>query len=186
MLFRSLKNEHKTDVHRIKALIREYYEDINDPNTSKEVKNQLTDDVKEVEKVLDMYLNDFDAFQNNINRIISEEIDAVSPPKKSDESKDEENKDNGNGKEDEGLSESVIVTYFDESKKAYEKLRKLKESLTAAERAEVKKLFGQSTACSFAKDKDGYFCYTHRCRSDSYPAISDIPQKDVNFVRSTA
>ena len=186
MIHNGLKNEHKTDVHRIKALIREYYEDINDPNTSKEVKKQLMDDVKEVEKVLDMYLNDFDAFQNNINRIISEEIDAVSPPKKSDESKDEENKDSGNGKEDEGLSESVIVTYFDESKKAYEKLMKQKESLTTAERAEVKKLFGQSTACSFAKDKDGYFCYTHRCRSDSYPAIADIPQKDVNFVRSTS
>ena len=76
------------------------------------------------------------------------------------------------------------VTFF-ESKKAYEKLIKAKETISSSERTEIRKRFG-STACSFAKDKDGYYCYTHRCRSKSYKTIADIPDKDVKFVSSTA
>ena len=179
MISQSLKDEHKTDVHRIKSLIREYYEDINDPNVPKQVKDQLRDDVKEVEKVLDMYMNSFSEFQNNIYRMISEEIDAVHPLSKSETQEDNKQND---------IKESAVqrLIYFDESKKAYERLKKLKETLTPSEREEVKKMFGQSTQCSFARDKDGYFCYTHRCRSRSYPTIADIPQKDVDFIRSTS
>ena len=169
----SIKNVHKTDIHRIKALIRSYYEDINDPNTPKEVKKQLQDDVKEVELVLDSYLKDFSDFQNNINKIINDEIDKNSPINKSDD---------GNNKEKE-IKESI--TFF-ENRKAYENLIERKNTLTSSERSEVKKIFGNSTKCSFAKDKNGYYCYTHRCRSKSYPSISDIPKKDVEFVRSTS
>ena len=60
-----------------------------------------------------------------------------------------------------------------------------KEPLTTAEYAEVKEKFGSSRGASFAKDKQGYFCYTHRARSKSYPTIKDIPMEKYKFVVST-
>jgi hypothetical protein len=63
--------------------------------------------------------------------------------------------------------------------------KKSKEYLDQGERAEVKSLFGDGLECSFAKDKDGYYCYTHRARSRSYGKISDIPKSDVEFIGST-
>lgn len=73
----AIKDVHKTDVHRIKALIKEYKDDINDPNTPAEVKKQLEADAKEVELVLDQFMNDFSEFQNRINKLISEELDKM-------------------------------------------------------------------------------------------------------------
>lgn len=35
------------------------------------------------------------------------------------------------------------------------------------------------------KDDDGYFCHTHRARSDSYPSVDEIPAKDIKFIEST-
>jgi tRNA nucleotidyltransferase/poly(A) polymerase len=67
----------------------------------------------------------------------------------------------------------------------FAKKKEYKEYLVADERAEVRRRFGD-TQCSFAKDDDGYYCYTHRARSDSYESISDIPQKDVDFIGSTS
>ena len=57
--------------------------------------------------------------------------------------------------------------------------------LTAKERQEVKTKFGDNLECSFARDKDGYYCYTHRARSDSYPSIDKIPKSKVDFIGST-
>lgn len=39
---------------------------------------------------------------------------------------------------------------------------------------------------SVGKDKDGYFAFTHRARSKSYPTEKDIPVKDRLFIGSTA
>lgn len=69
-----LKDEHKTDIHRIRALIKEYDNDINDSNLPKGVKEAMKTDRDELEKVLDMYLNNFSEAQNNINKIILEEL----------------------------------------------------------------------------------------------------------------
>lgn len=69
-----IKDEHKTDIHRIRNLINEYKKDIKDPNIPEPVKKQLQDDLNELEKVLDEYLNNFDDFQNRINRVINEEL----------------------------------------------------------------------------------------------------------------
>ena len=63
------------------------------------------------------------------------------------------------------------------------KLQKIQ--LTPQQRQEKNRLFGQ-TQCSFAKDKDGYFCYTHRARSSSYKTISKIPKGKVDFISSTS
>lgn len=35
------------------------------------------------------------------------------------------------------------------------------------------------------KDKDGFYVYTHRCRSKSYPTPHDIPKGKIEFVGST-
>lgn len=79
MTMSAITDVHKTDVHRIKALIKEYYDDINDPNTPAEIKKQLQADVKEVETILDQFTNDFSDFQNRINKLISDEIDKIKP-----------------------------------------------------------------------------------------------------------
>jgi len=60
-----------------------------------------------------------------------------------------------------------------------------KESLTPDEREQVKSRFGNDLECSFAKDKKGYFCYTHRARSESYESIAKMPKSKVEFIEST-
>lgn len=57
--------------------------------------------------------------------------------------------------------------------------------LNSAERQKVKEEYGE-TECTFAKDKDGYYCHTHRARSKSYPALDKIPKKVVKFIDSTS
>ena len=44
---------------------------------------------------------------------------------------------------------------------------------------------GKTYGCSVGKDKDGYFCYTHRARSKSYETPQKIPIKDLKFIEST-
>lgn len=65
------------------------------------------------------------------------------------------------------------------------RIAKEKEYLTPEEREKVKGKF-QDIQCSFAKDKDGYYCYTHRARSESYPSIDKIPKSAVDFINSTS
>lgn len=70
-----IKDEHKTDIHRIKNLIKEYENDINDKNIPKKVKEQMEEDKKELELILKSYTEDFDEFQNLINQTLIEELD---------------------------------------------------------------------------------------------------------------
>jgi len=57
--------------------------------------------------------------------------------------------------------------------------------LSTNEYEEVNNRFGKNRPCSFAKDKKGYYCYTHRCRSQSYESIDKIPMKVFKFISST-
>jgi len=50
---------------------------------------------------------------------------------------------------------------------------------------QVKKL-GVSDGCSLGSNKDGYYCYTHRTRSKSYPTPIKIPIDKIRFVASTS
>lgn len=84
------------------------------------------------------------------------------------------------------VANSNNESYITESKKAYEKMLKEINAVTQSERNEFYDIFGKSKECSLAKDKDGYYVRTHRCRSKSYKNIKDIPKKDVDFVRSTS
>lgn len=69
--------------------------------------------------------------------------------------------------------------------KIYRLSKSDKEYLTPEEMDQVKDRF-KDIQCSFAKDKDGYYCYTHRARSKSYPTIDDIPESKVDFINSTS
>lgn len=60
-----------------------------------------------------------------------------------------------------------------------------KKPLTTKERQIAKEKFGD-VGCSFAKDKDGYYAYTHRARCSSYPSVDKIPKTRVAFISSTS
>lgn len=92
MTLDALQDVHKTDIHRIRSLIKEYKADINDPTTPPKVKEYLEQDLKELEKVLDLYLNDFSDFQNKVNRAINEEL-VKKEEKRNKEATKEEKKD---------------------------------------------------------------------------------------------
>lgn len=164
---------HKTDIHRIHSLIKEYEADIKNPNVPDQVKQGLKDDLEELKKVLDGYLNHFDEFQARIYKIIDEELSLLES-KSINESIENESYENLDSEE------------FLESKKVWEKMKKEISAVTSSERNEFYKLFGHSLDCSLAKDKNGFYVRTHRCRSKSYKEIKDIPKKDVEFVRSTS
>ena len=70
----SMKSKHRTQLHRVHSLINESKIDLQDPNIPPKVKKDIESDLKELEIILDSYLNDFSAFQNRINRIIHEEL----------------------------------------------------------------------------------------------------------------
>ena len=177
-----INDVHKTDIHRIRNLIKEYKNDLNDPNIPKEVKKQIQNDLDELEKVFNEYLNNFSDMQNRVNKVINEELDKIEVKEESD------NKNKDNSKDDDSKEKAIKegFEYFEESSEAYKKLLEAEKTLNSAERKEVIEKFGHSKKCSFGKDNKGYYCFTHRCRSKSYPTIKDIPMKDVNFVRSTA
>lgn len=44
---------------------------------------------------------------------------------------------------------------------------------------------GVKYGCSIKQDKDGYYAYTHRARSKSYPSPDKIPVKVLKFIDST-
>lgn len=64
------------------------------------------------------------------------------------------------------------------------KNKRTKTPLTTKEREQVRNKFGKP-GCSFAKDGQGVYCYTHRARSKSYPSVSKIPKRIVKFIEST-
>lgn len=166
-----ISDVHKTDIHRIRNLISEYKKDIEDPATPPVVKKQLEEDLLELEKVLDQYLNHKDEFQKRVNNLINDEL------KKLEDEDDKKSNNDKKDKDDKEIKESFES--FDESKKS-------KEPLTKEEYDQVHKKFGKDLACSFAKDNKGYYCYTHRCRSNSYESIDDIPMDKFKFVCSTS
>ena len=73
----SLKGVHKTDVHRIHSLIREYKGELEDPNTPPAVKKNLKSDMEEVEKILDQYMNSYSDLRNRINKLIYDELNRL-------------------------------------------------------------------------------------------------------------
>jgi hypothetical protein len=88
---------HQTDIHRIHNLIREYEKDMKDPNIPANVKDDMKEDMDELKAVLDKYTNEYDNFQNTVNKIIMEELEVKAakeekekPEKTSDEEKNDD------------------------------------------------------------------------------------------------
>lgn len=59
-----------------------------------------------------------------------------------------------------------------------------RQYLNPQEKTKAKEKFGD-VGCTLAKDKQGYYAYTHRARSKSYPSIEKLPKKVVQFIDST-
>lgn len=51
--------------------------------------------------------------------------------------------------------------------------------------AEFKAKTPKSSGVTLAKDKDGFFCYTHRAASKRYKTINAIPKSVIEFIEST-
>lgn len=71
----SIGDVHKTDVHRIHSLIREYEADLKDPTIPERVKKDIREDLEEVKKVLESYLKDRTEFENRVNQLILDELE---------------------------------------------------------------------------------------------------------------
>lgn len=180
-----ISDVHKTDIHRIYNLIREYEKDIADPNIPKPVKKQLQDDLNELKTVLDWHLNKRDKFQNRVNKVIYEELLKADTPKETNTPVDKEKP--VVAPSNESVEDDII--WFDEHGEYFEEGAKKKSEkipLTEEERKQVKARFGDSIECSFARDSKGYFAYTHRARTKSYETIDKLPLQKVEFVRSTS
>jgi len=61
----------------------------------------------------------------------------------------------------------------------------LKLPVSSEDHKEFRAKHGKNTGVSLARDKDGFYVKTHRCRSKSYPRPSAIPNDRVKFVGST-
>lgn len=109
MTMNALKDVHRTDIHRIHSLIREYKNDIEDPNTPPMIKKALQEDLDELVKVLDMYTNNFSEFQNKINKAIDEELTKMESA-----GSESDDKDSKEEQKEEAVKESTDVENFDE------------------------------------------------------------------------
>ena len=57
--------------------------------------------------------------------------------------------------------------------------------VTGKEYEEFRAKHGKNSGVSLARDKDGFYVYTHRARSKSYPSPGAIPKDRVKFIEST-
>lgn len=69
-----VKDEHRTGIHRAYEMIKDYKKDLNDPNIPDKVKENIKNDLQEMEILLDQYVNSFDALSNRLNAIVLEEL----------------------------------------------------------------------------------------------------------------
>jgi hypothetical protein len=179
----SLKGVHKTDMHRAHSLVREYEADLRDPAIPPKVKEAIKQDLDELNKVIDEYLNSADDFSNQLNKIVLEELRKGDPEIPA----PEDIKKISRKKKEAVTTESVesfneCIELFEERSAKVDK--KSLRSLTPEERKIVDERFGE-IGCSIQWNKHGYFAHTHRARSGYYPTLEKLPKKDVDFVSST-
>ena len=74
MMKMMIADEHKTNVHRAYALIKEYEKDLADPKLPKKVKKDIEEDLEELKVVLDKCLNSGDQFRDRVNKLILDEL----------------------------------------------------------------------------------------------------------------
>ena len=76
-----MKGEHRTNVHRIHSLIQESKKDLQDKKLPSVVKKQIQEDIKELELVLDSYLNEGDEFAKRVYNMIYDELNELAESK---------------------------------------------------------------------------------------------------------
>ena len=96
----TLQDEHKTEIHRIHALIREYKKDIEDKTLPKDVKKKMEDDLAELEAVYNSYTDDFDNFYKRCIEMMKEQLIKTDEAEAKKEAKE-------NKKKEESVTESV-------------------------------------------------------------------------------
>ena len=74
MTMRSIRDVHKTELHRIYALLKEYEADLKDSTIPAQTKKALREDMMGLRDVLNEYLNNFSDMQKRINRAMNEEL----------------------------------------------------------------------------------------------------------------
>lgn len=72
-----INDVHKTDIHRLRAMIKEMKKDLDDPNIPDKVKEQMKEDIHEIELVIDEYCNNRSEFRNRVNKMINDELIAA-------------------------------------------------------------------------------------------------------------
>jgi hypothetical protein len=117
--------------------MREYKADINDPTTPKMVKKALQQDLDELDKVLDLYLNNFSDFQNKVNQMINEDI-TVKEGKLTVEPIKESYDDYGEEFTEDRAWKNKMMDYEKEYNKNWEKVRKLKRMKKSTDSEKVK------------------------------------------------
>ena len=178
----SLKGVHKTDMHRAHSLVKEYEADLKDPNIPAKVKEGIREDLNELNKVIDEYLNSSDDFSNQLNKVIYDELKKMDP---------EISKESKSDKKETGKAaltvESILMAECIDSKYFGEKMNltlvdeATLRRLTDAEAKKAAELFGR-VRCTFMHDKHGYFAVNNRARTSFYAKLEDIPTEKVRFV----
>ena len=64
-------------------------------------------------------------------------------------------------------------------------MSKRKNSVVVAKTKEFLAKTSKARGVTLAKDKDGYFVYTHRAMSKHYKSINSIPKSVIEFIEST-
>ena len=78
---------------------------------------------------------------------------------------------------EQGIKQKFITFYkFLVTAKAKKKFEEVSAAMTRN---------GKRYGCGVGLDKNGYFVYTHRARSKSYPSKDDIPMSKIKFIEST-
>lgn len=77
LIMGSLKDIHKSDMHRMYNLVKEYKADLNNPKIPNKVKEGIKEDLNELEKVIEMHLNSPNKFKNRLNKLILDELKKI-------------------------------------------------------------------------------------------------------------
>ena len=209
MMGRAMKGVHKTDIHRIHALMKEYESELKDKSVPAKVKKDIEADMKELKLVLDKYLNEYSNFEKRVYQIIWDDLESKSLPVTTLDP-------NGSAPDTEGQIEKGAAPADDDKTKpvteagalgvhfyteaelvAFTESSDGTRSLNKKERDYVVKKFGKdvcdqvSFVCEVTRHHGdtvvrGYYCKTHRARSKTREKLEDMTEKEVKFVASTS
>lgn len=75
MIRNSVSDIHGTDIQRARALIKEYEDDLKDPNIPKKIKDNIQKDLDGLKEMYEMYTKTPDEFKNKMNAMIKDQLE---------------------------------------------------------------------------------------------------------------